>query len=95
MKDRLNYNIEVGNFIAYGIRSGNSGTLSTGRVMKIKEDGIVVRGFERKEIGYDHEARSYIYEGYNLKGASGTIGAYKVVVLPDSMIPEEVKSLYA
>lgn len=85
MKDILGNSIKVGNFIAYGVRSGNSGDLRIAKVTGFSKDGGVKA---RRVVGCCGEI-------WGLSIAASTIYTLEnIVVLADNMIPDEIKKLY-
>lgn len=89
--DIFNRKIEVGMFIAYGVRSGNSGELRIGRVEKLSTRTDRWRG----EIPVVHSRSS------NKRGDEWTLGGVglvtsldNIVIIPTELVPKEVQSLY-
>ena len=81
MTDKLGQEITLGCWIAYGVRSGNSGDLKVGKVVKVENNKISVLGIDDW--------------GTIKKNTRTGILPYpnKVVVLPDVSIPEIFKQV--
>jgi hypothetical protein len=80
VKDFLDREIEVGNWIIYGKRSGDSSETNLYRVTAIVDGKLKTDRFSR---GYHHGPLAHT-------GKSTIFSSERVVVIPESYVPEEI-----
>lgn len=85
MKDVFGVKIEVGQYVAYAVRSCNSGSLRIGVVKKIRKDSIGIAGAHYDEWN----------KRFNVSGVMGTFSSFdNIVVIPESIVPDEVRMAF-
>lgn len=85
MKDVFGYELKVGDWVAYAVRSGNSGRLRIGKVKKITDEKKI------SIMGGD----SYYSREWSVSGKMGNFSSPEnIVKIDESIIPEDVRKLY-
>lgn len=86
MKDQAGKELAVGDFVAYGARSGNSGALRLGIVTNIEKSSILTGSYYQT---YNHDKQDY--DGYSFDSSTtqghGVDGGRLLKIVP-SVAPE-------
>lgn len=85
--------IEIGNFITYAVRSGNSGLLRVARVENIVDtksgwDNRIIATIRTRGCSKDYTGK------WKLGGLGNLQTLENIIVIPSELLPEEVFKLY-
>ena len=87
MKDVFGVKLEIGQYVAYAVRSGNSGQLKIGVIKKLRDGSLGIMGGTHNDYPSLKDRG-----GFDVSGKTGSFSSFdNIVVIPESIVPREVR----